>query len=270
MNKESIKDKITNSLLYVKAKIKSFNPYQSFGNDEPDTNKMNLRFEDNFSTFNTDIWRVGQPWGTYHPNALYQYYGEKSIYIKDNCLVLNETYSPKEFVFEDGTVVSIPYSVGLISSRESFSYGFYEFEVSLPNGRGLWPAAWLNGVDNWPPEIDVIEAYSDDKGNYGQKLQTNFFFGPSTGAEMTGPRNNPVYNSLSRLKMSCWWTKDFIKIYYNGYLVRMITSKNILKWFKGQRMSIVLNNAIRQEYSADIKDQTTEFKIYSVKVWEQK
>jgi hypothetical protein len=68
--------------------------------------------------------------------------------------------------------------------------------------------------------------------------------------------------------MSCWWTEDFVKIYYNGYLVRKITSNNILKWFKDQKMAIVLNNAIRQEYSADIKNQTTEFKVHEVKVWE--
>jgi beta-glucanase (GH16 family) len=270
MNKESIKDKITNSLLYVKAKVESFIPNQPFGTDEPDTDEMMLMFQDNFNEFDPDVWRIGQLWGTFHPNALYQYYGEDSVCIKDYGLVLKETYSPKDFTLENGTVVSIPYSVGLVSSRTSFEYGFFKFTVSLPNGKGLWPAVWFNGVDNWPPEIDVIEAYSDEKGKYGQKLQTNFFFGPSTGAEMAGPRNNPVFNPLAVLVMSCWWTEDFIKIYYNGYLVRVITSKNILKWFKGQRMSIVLNNAIRQEYSADIKDQTTEFQIHQVKAWNTK
>jgi beta-glucanase (GH16 family) len=265
--KESIKDRITNSLLYVKTLTRSFNPCVSYGNDEPSTDKMNLKFEDNFNTFNTDAWRIGQPWGIFHPKALYQYYGEKSVYIKDNSLVLNETYLPKEFTLEDGSKATIPYSVGLVSSKESFGYGFYEFEVSLPNGKALWPAAWLNGTTNWPPEIDIIEAYSDMKESYGQKLQTNLFFGLSSASEMAGPRNNPVHNSLDRLKMSCWWTEDFVKIYYNGYLVRKVTSNNILKWFKDQKMAIVLNNAIRQENSANIKDQTTEFKIHQVKVW---
>jgi beta-glucanase (GH16 family) len=270
MKKESIKDNITNSLLYVRAKIRSFNSHQTNGNDEPDTNKMNLVFEDNFNTFNTDTWRVGQPWGLFHPKSLYQYYDERSVYIKDNDLILAETYLPKEFTLEDGTVVSIPYSVGLVTSKESFGYGFYEFELTLPNGSGLWSAAWLTGANSWPPEIDVVEAYSDNNGKYGQKLQTNMFFGSDSDVKMAQPRNNPVYNPLARLKMSCWWTESFIKIYYNGYLVRVITSNDTLKWFKDQRMIIVLNNAIRQEYSMNIKDQTTEFKIHNVKVWEQK
>jgi beta-glucanase (GH16 family) len=265
--KESIKDRITNTLLYVKALIRSFNPIQKFGKEEPDTNEMTLIFEDDFSAFNTEVWRIGQPWGMFHSSSLYQYYGEQSVYVKDNSLILNETYLPKDFTLEDGTVVSIPYSVGLVSSKTSFEYGFYEFEAALPRGKGLWPAVWFNGADSWPPEIDVIEAYSDENGNYGQRLQSNYFFGLSTDAKMAGPRNNPVHNPLARLKMSCWWTEDFINLYYNGYLVRVITSNHILKWFKGQRMSIVLNNAIRQEYSEAIKDQTTEFIIYEIKVW---
>lgn len=140
--KESIKDRITNSLLYVKALTRSFNPNQTMGNEEPDTNKMALTFEDDFSTFNTETWRIGQAWGLFHPKYLYQYYGEESVYVKNNSLILNETYSPKEFTLADGSKTTIPYSVGLVSSKIPFKYGFYEFEVSLPKGKGLWPAVW--------------------------------------------------------------------------------------------------------------------------------
>jgi beta-glucanase (GH16 family) len=265
--KESIKDRITNTLLYVKALTRSFNKSQRLGSEEPSTHKLTLKFEDNFNTLNTEAWRIGQPWGVFHPNSLYQYYGDDTVSIKDGNLILTEKYSPKEFKLENGESTIIPYSVGLISSKESFGYGFYEFEVSLPNGKALWPAVWLNGVDNWPPEIDVIEAYSGGDGKYDKRLQTNCFFGPITGSKMLGPRNNPISDPLDRLKLSCWWTKDFIKIYYNGYLVRVVTSYTVLKWFTNQRMSIVLNNAIRQEYSDSIQDQTSDFIIHGLKVW---
>ena len=46
--KESIKDRITNSLLYVKALTRSFNPHQTMGNEEPDTDEMTITFEDDF------------------------------------------------------------------------------------------------------------------------------------------------------------------------------------------------------------------------------
>jgi beta-glucanase (GH16 family) len=265
--KESIKDRITNSILFVKALARSVKSDQTPGNQEPSTNQMKLKFTDDFNTFNTDVWRIGQPWGVFHPGSLYQYYGEDSVYVKDGQLILTQTYSPKEFTLADGSKVTIPYSVGLVSSNLPFGYGFYEFEVSLPIGKGLWPAVWFNGIDNWPPEIDVVEAYSDESGKYSNRLQTNCFFGPSTGSKMLGPRNNPVHDPLARLKMSCWWTKDFIKLYYNGYLVRVVTSKEVLKWFTDQRMSIVLNNAIRQEYSDSIKEQTSYFIIHGLKAW---
>ena len=52
---------------------------------------------------------------------------------------------------------------GLIRSRQTFYYGYFEARVKLPQGRGVWPAFWINsdysidGQLTWPPEIDVFE-----------------------------------------------------------------------------------------------------------------
>lgn len=52
---------------------------------------------------------------------------------------------------------------GMIRSRQTFYYGYFEARVFLPNGRGVWPAFWLNsdfdrdGRLGWPPEIDIFE-----------------------------------------------------------------------------------------------------------------
>ena len=79
-----------------------------------------------------------------------------------------------------------------------------------------------------------------------------------------------IKNPLDKLKVSCWWTKDFIKIYYNGYLVRKTTSEDILKWFRDKKMIIILNNGMRSEYIPMIDNSiTTEFFIYSVKYWSE-
>jgi beta-glucanase (GH16 family) len=42
------------------------------------------------------------------------------------------------------------YSSGRIRSkrRTSWTYGRFEVRVQLPQGRGLWPAAWLLPEDN--------------------------------------------------------------------------------------------------------------------------
>lgn len=55
------------------------------------------------------------------------------------------------------------YSSGMIRSRQTFYYGYYEARVLLPSARGVWPAFWLNsdydgnGRLEWPPEIDIFE-----------------------------------------------------------------------------------------------------------------
>ena len=266
--KESLKDSIINSFLYTKTLVISF-----FGISEKNnsniTSKMELIFEDNFQSFNKDAWRIGQPWGKFHPGSPYQYYGDESVFIQNDCLILNQVYSPKQLTtWEDPKkLYDIPYSVGLVTSYESYGYGFYEFEVELPYGSGLWPAVWLSCVDSWPPEIDILEAYSDDKNNYKNNLQSNFHFNTQDKKESSGARNHPVKSSYDKLKLSCWWSKDFIKIYYNGHLVRQITSDYTIKWFRDKKMLVILNNAIRPEYTKGIESQISEFKIHSVKIW---
>lgn len=52
---------------------------------------------------------------------------------------------------------------GMIRSRQTFYYGYFEARVRLPGARGVWPAFWLNsdfdgdGRLGWPPEIDIFE-----------------------------------------------------------------------------------------------------------------
>jgi beta-glucanase (GH16 family) len=263
--KESIKDRIVNSFLYLGTFTRSFIGKREISNSKI-TSKMDLIFEDDFRYFNDKSWRVGQAWGEFHPANTYQYYGKDSVFVKNDCLILNQIYSPKKLSnWESDKVYDIPFSVGLITSYDSYEYGFYEFEVELPNGFGLWPAVWLSCVDSWPPEIDILEAYSNEKSKYGLKLQTNFHYGVKDTA--AGARNTPIHKQLDRLKLGCYWTKDFIKIYYNGHLVRQITSDSILKWFRDKKMTVILNNGIRPEYIKGMESQVSEFKIHSVKIW---
>lgn len=262
------KDILINTFLQLKSWFRYIIKSKRFGKEEPNTDIMFCKFYDNFTIFDKNKWRIGQSWGKFHIGNPTQYYGDESVYLEEDCLILDTKYLPKKDLttWESEKRFDIPYSIGLISSLESFGYGFYEFVVELPKGIGLWPAVWLTAVDSWPPEIDIIEAYSDEYSNYGKKFQTNLHFDFPPNKKTSGAINHRILNPFENLKLSVYWTESFINIYYNGYLVRKITSEKTLKWFRNKKMTIVLNNAIRSEYIKFIDNkEVSKFKIISVK-----
>lgn len=56
------------------------------------------------------------------------------------------------------------YSSGMIRSKMTFLYGYFEARMKIPGGVGAWPAFWVNSAQRksdgkiaWPPEIDIAE-----------------------------------------------------------------------------------------------------------------
>lgn len=74
------------------------------------------------------------------------------------------------------------YTSARLNSKESFTYGRFEFRVRIPTGLGLWPAAWLladkqvYGKALWPDngEIDVMEAVGYARDNNITSAHTSF------------------------------------------------------------------------------------------------
>ncbi|HZS82962.1 MAG TPA: glycoside hydrolase family 16 protein [Stellaceae bacterium] len=53
---------------------------------------------------------------------------------------------------------------GMLRSKWTGKYGYFECRMKVPRGRGLWPAFWLNPQDQrWPPEIDVVEIVNNGR-----------------------------------------------------------------------------------------------------------
>jgi beta-glucanase (GH16 family) len=75
------------------------------------------------------------------------------------------------------------YSSGMIRSRETFYYGYYEARVLLPTARGVWPAFWLNsdydadGRLEWPPEIDVFEYVLNGSTEHADMIHSGVVIG---------------------------------------------------------------------------------------------
>lgn len=61
----------------------------------------------------------------------------------------------------DGTIWKHGASVltGEKMAATHIRYGQYEWEATMPNRRGAWPALWLLPTNGWPPEIDIYEGF---------------------------------------------------------------------------------------------------------------
>lgn len=67
---------------------------------------------------------------------------------------------------------------GMLRSKWTGKYGYYECRMKVPRGRGMWPAFWINPQTGWPPEIDVLEIV-----NNGRDTTANSFHFVHEGAE---------------------------------------------------------------------------------------
>lgn len=76
-------------------------------------------------------------------------------------------YSPRNVLFNDGRIEITTnaefmggkrYTSGMVESEHAYLYGKFSFIISVPEGKGLFPAIWLMPVENKAlPEIDIFE-----------------------------------------------------------------------------------------------------------------
>lgn len=77
-------------------------------------------------------------------------------------------------VFEDGALALVaraPHEVargaiesGMLRSKWTGQYGYFQCRMKVPGGLGTWPAFWLLPQNQkWPPEIDVVEVVNNGR-----------------------------------------------------------------------------------------------------------
>jgi beta-glucanase (GH16 family) len=255
-------------------------------------------FQDNFKTFDQEVWRISQTWGEYHPNFLDQYYDTTGelISVSKKGLSLGIKRKPKTFYKKDNPELSknpnisdefeIPVCVGLVNTKIGWQYGWFESTIKLPRGQHYWPAFWLSGLNHWPPEIDIFEAYTDLGPNYDdftlfnkwfkkpyQKIQPNLHYGEVENKTYRywGAYNIPVAQATERfVQWVCHWEKDFIRIYWDGILVFEVTDKKVLQYYNrnNDQMHIILNHGLN--YKNNGNPDENPMVIRNVKVFQKK
>lgn len=271
-----IKEVWNNAINLIKAEWHYYTyRHDSIRKVDPPANYSEV-FVDNFDqSLNLDNWRYGQPWGDFHPEYLHQYYDSNGsiTYVKpEDGLVLElkkdsrvfkkselESWKKTDSMPEEFT---IPVKVGMVSSKQSWQYGWFEAWIKLPEGSPYWPAFWLSGLSSWPPEIDVLEAYSHNGSKYeskswfgfkrpNRKIQPNLHYGNTEDGTKKDykPVDVPVANSTKRyVQYVCHWEQDFIKIYYDGILILEIRNPKVLEWYNRStdQQYVIFNHGLHE------------------------
>jgi beta-glucanase (GH16 family) len=209
-----------------------------------------LKFSDYF--ISADNWDSASTWWgqPYHPTFPTQWYDDDQIKVTSSGVQFSAINKPKTF-----GDITIPVAIGLMRSKQAFKYGIFSFSAKLPLGTFLWPALWLTGAKSWPPEIDLLEAYSDDTPDYhkNKELQSNVHMSDGKGGEYpAGARTHRLPNKVGEQTVfyTIWWEADFIKLYYNGYLVREIRDKEVLDaMFEEQQ--IIIGTGTQSGFNTD-------------------
>jgi beta-glucanase (GH16 family) len=218
-------------------------------------------------------WLTKEPWGRIHPDKAWNHYDKTAVEIdEDNVLHLKTQYNPQKII-HDGEIYHPEYGVGLISSTEKFHFGYFEIEAKLPTGYALWPAFWMYGSP-WPPEIDIVEAYTGNRQDYlhfnihnplaYNKVESCIHHGVvAEGTKDSMPaRAGMIFKDPRKhfIKYGCLWTDTFIKIFYDGKCVRTITDKQILKEMNKPQM-ILINNHLTKKGLSKVGKQSSDFQI---------
>lgn len=234
-----------------------------------------LVFEDNFDSLNTQVWGIGQPWGRFHGHHPHQYYGDTEVFVNDGLLHLQNRFAPQQFTYKDSQI-TIPYGTGLIHTYNSasFTYGYFAIRSKNPVGPATWPAFWLTGKYNWPPEIDIFEMYGKCSGEEINTQTMSLHFGKiehDNKATLTKKVSlNETTDSAFHI-YSCLWEPNKINFYTDGVLLKVIPLNSWMQQFYQEPMVVILNNAVDHNYldCIDNSKMPVDFIVDWIKIYQK-
>ncbi len=235
-----------------------------------------LIFTDEFngSSLDTLKWQDKYPWGRTHNHDAYS--------------------APENVILGDGTVTllaereshansSKPFTTGTISTgynKFTFTGGYVEARVLLPDTPGSWPAFW-GLYTGWPPEADIMEYPIDTAAGNGysqSEYHTAFHYkngsgGNSAGAGKVNPGGIGDLGGAYHTFGMEWIEDDWVGFYFNGNLVSQFGNDSAIAQM--EHMYLILNYAVggwpgtpnQTEWANGHSD---EFKIDWVRVWQQR
>lgn len=143
----------------------------------------------------------------------------------------------------------------IIRTQQHFDYGLFSIEAMCPKGLNICSAFWLSGFDSWPPEIDILESWSDDC-NYLHRFTNHFpWLGKSwrttynvhyldnnkvhkhLGSKNVRLKHQPLDPTENWIKYECEWLPDEIVFRANGVVTKVV----------GEKYAHMLTHNVREE-----------------------
>lgn len=212
---------------------------------------------------------VSRPfWGEHHPLEPICWFDQNAFEIlEDGTMILKITHNPKTFVI-DGVEVTKPWGKCHIRTINEFKYGVFEWDMRLPYGRYMWPALWFATDTSWPPEIDCMEGWSENKTNYIKRLFWRNIRPTMHWSEDCNPCSG---EHMSEGKFNIWrwwlkggkhfdhyttiWTPDYIEIYYNNHKVNRFKNKEMLKHMNMVNFHVIMQSNVNDEFTVEMYNE---------------
>lgn len=116
-------------------------------------------------------WDMFYPWGTDHNGSARMYADQVSLEDDDVLRIEARRISEDEGKSSADPHLPIRYHAGTIHYKDHIvvNDSLPRWEISgdfqVPTDHGSWPAFWITGVNDWPPEIDIME-YKGNNTNW--------------------------------------------------------------------------------------------------------
>jgi len=188
-------------------------------------------------------WNYLYPWGPDHNGSARMDASSTDhshVSLSSDVLTLEATrISDNEGTSSQPPHLSIHYHSGAVHAKQqvlvSNTYPVWDIrgEFQAPSARGTWPAFWLAGVNNWPPESDILE-YKGDARNWFNTYKNAAGSWSNSIVSVADPSSWHEYRAVLKSLNN---TDVQIQYYLDGSLTGTHRGAN----FVGQSMWIIVN-----------------------------
>lgn len=217
---------------------------------------------------------VGNRWGE---NEL-EYYTDSTDNVvhdgKGNLAITARAENPAGYQCQYGTC---RYTSGRVLTEGIFeqTYGYFEARIKIPKGKGIWPAFWLLGGNNWPAEgeIDIMEVLGHTPSTLYATAHGPGYVGEG-GISTKKATARPLSNDFHTYALD--WSPNLIVWYLDGVEYFRMTPASIKgkDWVFDHKFHIILNLAVGGRWpgapdASTVFPQTMLIDYVRVKAWDR-